>query len=354
MSAEGAGSARLHEVLDAIPDAIAVLGPGGTVELANRAMRELFAAFGVEAIGLAAVSPERPVRGRLELAAGRRKFVTSAAALGPSGRVVVTLRELGAERDGERLREDLFGLVSHELRTPLASIIGYLDLAREDAVGEQRGFLNVVDRNARRLLRLVDDLLFSAQVEVGQVPLTRTEFDLREPVQEAVEAARPRARARGIRLELEVDRSTLCPGDRDRVTQVVDNLIGNALKFTPPGGEVAVRLTTAGRDAIVEISDSGPGVPADEQAKLFERFYRAPEAVEQAVPGVGLGLSIVKAIVEAHRGRIGVRGNPSGGATFELALPVLGSVKEGAQLATGRSSRDSEPPSPCSTTRGGR
>jgi PAS domain-containing protein len=120
VSAEGAGSARLHEVLDAIPDAIAVLGPGGTVELANRAMRELFAAFGVEAIGLAAVSPERPVRGRLELAAGRRKFVTSAAALGPSGRVVVTLRELGAERDGERLREDLFGLVSHELRTPLA------------------------------------------------------------------------------------------------------------------------------------------------------------------------------------------------------------------------------------------
>jgi signal transduction histidine kinase len=245
-----------------------------------------------------------------------------------------------AAHDAELLHEELFAMVSHELRTPLASIIGYIDLAREGAVGTQRGYLDVVDRNARRLLRLVDDLLFSAQVEAGQIPLTAAEFDLVATLEEAVEAAVPRARARGIELELTPERSASCRGDRDRVSQVIDNLIANALKFTPPGGRVSVRLGQADSDAIVEISDSGPGIPLEEQSQLFERFYRSADAVEQSVPGVGLGLSIVKAIVEAHGGRIGVRGNEAGGATFELALPLRSGVCEGAQEA--RSSR-SEP-----------
>jgi signal transduction histidine kinase len=265
------------------------------------------------------------------------------------------LREVTDERGAARLQDELFGLVSHELRTPLASIIGYLDLAREGVFGEERGYLDVVDRNARRLLRLVDDLMFSAQVEAGQIPLASGEFDLLDALQEAVEAARPRASARGISLALEADGSTPCPGDRDRVSQVIDNLITNALKFTPPGGRVELRLATSESEATIEISDSGPGVPVDEQAKLFERFYRAPDAVEQAVPGLGLGLSIVKAIVEAHGGRIGVGGNDAGGATFVLALPRIGVVSENRQLASGRSLRepvDPDPPTRCGSASG--
>lgn len=251
-----------------------------------------------------------------------------------------------ASHDSERLRRELFAMVSHELRGPLGSIIGYLELARESAVGPQRGYLDVVDRNARRLLRLVDDLLFSAQVEAGQMPLTRTDFDLVKCLEETVEDAAPRARAGGTNLELVIERSAVCQGDRDRVRQVVDNLVANALKFTPPGGRVTVRLARAEREAVVQISDSGMGIPLEEQSQLFERFYRSADAVQKSIPGIGLGLSIVKAIVEAHGGRIGVRGNEAGGATFELALPLRAGVCEGVHEASGRSSRSEPDPRP--------
>jgi signal transduction histidine kinase len=346
--------ARLDELLDALPDAIGVTDGEGGLAFANAAMRELHRAFGADV--LAPTSPGHSAGDYLELGNGKRRFATRVSPFGADGANVIVLRETSGDEDTERLHDELFGLVSHELRTPLASIIGYLDLAREGTKGEQRSYLDVVDRNARRLLRLVDDLLFSAQVEAGQIPLTESEFDLVEPVHDAVEAARPRARARGIQLELAVDRSTLCLGDRDRVTQVVDNLIANALKFTPPGGSVSVRLTTAESDAIVEIADSGPGIAHAEQAKLFERFYRSPDAVDEGVPGTGLGLSIVKSIVEAHGGRIGVRGNQSGGATFVLALPARGAVRQETQLASGRPPSDrSDSPTPCDpATRRGR
>jgi signal transduction histidine kinase len=348
----------LVDVLEAMPDAVAVLDAEGRIEVANSAMRELCPQFGDEALRLNAAGQGAPVTDEIGLPGGEREFARYVAPLGaPEGaaRALVILREVTGERGAARLQDELFGLVSHELRTPLASIIGYLDLAREGVFGEERGYLDVVDRNARRLLRLVDDLLFSAQVEAGQMPLALGQFDLLYALQEAVEAARPRASARGIRLALAAGGSTLCAGDRDRVSQVIDNLITNALKFTPPGGQVALRLATTEGEATIEISDSGPGVPVDEQAKLFERFYRAPNAVEQAVPGLGLGLSIVKAIVDAHGGRIGVRGNDAGGATFVLALPRTGVVREDAQLASGRSSRDSaepDPPTRCESASG--
>jgi signal transduction histidine kinase len=348
----------LGDVLAAMPSAAAVLDAAGRIEVANSAMRELCVQFGDEALGLSPPGQAAPVADELGLADGERKFARYVSPLGPPGaaaRALVVLREVTRERGAARLQDELFGLVSHELRAPLASIIGYLDLAREGVFGAERGYLDVVDRNARRLLRIVDDLLFSAQVEAGQMPLAASQFDLLEALEEAVEAARPRASARGIRLALAADGSAVCPGDRDRVSQVIDNLITNALKFTPPGGEVALRLTTTDGEATIEISDSGPGVPLAEQAKLFERFYRAPNAVEQAVPGLGLGLSIVKAIVEAHGGRIGVGGNDAGGATFVLMLPRTGVVRENPQLARGRSSRepvDPDPPTRCESASG--
>jgi signal transduction histidine kinase len=345
----------LGAVLNAAPDPVALVDEHGRILLESRPMRELRSEAGsTEALGLLiGVESERGIDGadppdegttptELHLPTGQRVFSRRTAPVTNSdgdllGHLVV-LREITRERETERLREDLFGLVSHELRTPLTSIIGYLDLVLEPDGGlseERRQFLEVVDRNARRLLRLVEDLLFTAQAEAGRLPveLESGHVELRDVLSEAVEAARPRARTRGIDLERTHDDGgpAICRGDRDRLGQVVDNLIANALKFTPEGGRVTARLTTSATEATIEVSDSGPGVPADEHARLFERFYRSPHAIDQAVPGLGLGLSIVKSIVEAHGGRIGVRSHRSGGATFELALPLAGA--DAAQLA---------------------
>jgi PAS domain S-box-containing protein len=229
-----------------------------------------------------------------------------------------------AEAESERLKDEFFALVSHELRTPLTSIIGYLELVLEaDGVDAQsRQFLEVVDRNAARLLRLVGDLLFVAQVEAGKLSLDPAPVDLRAVCREAIETARPTAEAHGIDLSLAADALPQTVGDAGRLGQALDALVSNAIKFTPGGGRVQLSLRASGDAAVIEVSDTGVGIPAGEQQRLFDRFFRSQTAHEQAVPGVGLGLTIVSAIVDGHGGRIGVRSEEGRGSTFTVELPL--------------------------------
>jgi PAS domain S-box-containing protein len=229
-----------------------------------------------------------------------------------------------SEREAELLKDQFFALVSHELRTPLTSIIGYLELVLEDGEtlsSNQRRFLSVVDRNARRLLRLVGDLLFVAHVEAGRLALEMGDVDLPTLTREAVEAARPRAEAKHLALEATTQEIPPMAGDRDRLAQVLDNLVSNAVKFTPDGGSVSVRLDARDSEALIEVKDTGVGIPAAEQSRLYERFYRASTATERAIPGVGLGLTIAKAIVEAHGGELGFDSVEGRGTTFRVRLP---------------------------------
>src|SRR5215212_4749673 len=229
-----------------------------------------------------------------------------------------------SEREAELLKDQFFALVSHELRTPLTSIIGYLELVLEDGEAlspNQRRFLSVVDRNARRLLRLVGDLLFVAHVEAGRLALEMGQVDLPTLTREAVEAARPRAEAKRLALEATTHEIPPMAGDRDRLAQVLDNLVSNAVKFTPDGGSVSVRLDARDGEALIEIEDTGVGIPASEQSRLYERFYRASTATARAIPGVGLGLTIAKAIVEAHGGELGFDSVEGRGTTFRVRLP---------------------------------
>jgi signal transduction histidine kinase len=233
-------------------------------------------------------------------------------------------------RQSEEQMRHFVADASHELRTPLTSIVGYLELALEDDDASQldpqrRHFLEVVSRNADRLLRLVGDLLFAAQVEAGTLTLERDSVDLARLVRDAVEAAGPRAAAAGIELVMdEPGELWMARADRDRIGQMLDNLVVNALKFTPAGGTVAVRCSQVGDEARLSVSDTGVGIAPGDRERLFDRFFRARDATEQGVPGLGLGLTIVQAIVRGHDGDIAVDSAPGFGTTFRVTMPLRG------------------------------
>jgi PAS domain S-box-containing protein len=228
----------------------------------------------------------------------------------------------------DRMKDEFIALVSHELRTPLTSICGYLELLLQDDVmvelpETQLSWLEVIDRNAERLLRLVEDLLLTAQASAGNLALEQGELDIAAIIDQAVQASGPVAAARGIELTCSTESLPAANGDRLRIGQVIDNLVSNALKFTPAGGTVGVRAYSHASAVRIEVADTGMGISEDEQGQLFERFFRTARAQEEAIPGVGLGLSISKAIIEAHNGRISVRSLEGVGTTFFVDLPAI-------------------------------
>ncbi len=251
------------------------------------------------------------------------------------GRVVERRRaEVVLERQNEHLRQldslkdEFVGLVSHELRTPLTSIRGYLELVlddRDDLSEDHQKYLEVVQRNSKRLLQLVSDLLFVAQVDAGRLSVEHEEVDLATIAADSVQGAQPHATTQRVRVDLTADPAPLS-GDPARLSQLVDNLVSNAIKFTPAGGSVVVRTRVTERGVLLEVADSGIGIPADEQKHLFERFFRTSNARRAAIQGTGLGLVIVQAISEAHGGRVSVESEEGVGTTFRIEMPASGSV----------------------------
>jgi signal transduction histidine kinase len=231
-------------------------------------------------------------------------------------------------QESERAKDEFFALVSHELRTPLTSIIGYVQLVLDDeALGsDAQRFLEIVERNAQRLLRLVGDMLFVAQVEAGRLSLHHEPVVLHGVLADSLDAARPAAERLGVTLELVVEPGSgpdTVIGDRDRLAQALDNLISNALKFCARGDVVTVHRTRADGQAIVEVIDTGDGIPDIEQQQVFDRFHRSATAIDRGVPGAGLGLAVVKTVVEAHDGTVELHSAVGEGTTVRVALPTV-------------------------------
>lgn len=237
-----------------------------------------------------------------------------------------TLRDVTQQRELDRLKDDFVATVSHELRTPLTSMMGFLEMIREGEAGElndeQKRFLAIVYRSSERLQRLVGDLLFVARLDANGLQLQFGEAQLDEIVRDAVESSGALARSREVSLVAEIDSVPPVTGDKERLSQLVGNLVSNALKFTPAGGSVIARTFVDGGRAVVEIADTGIGIPLGEQSRLFQRFFRSSTATEQAIPGTGLGLVISRAIAEAHGGTIGVTSLPGEGTTFRVEIPL--------------------------------
>jgi signal transduction histidine kinase len=226
----------------------------------------------------------------------------------------------------EHAKSDFVSTVSHELRTPLTSMSGYLELLRDPDSGEltdtQDRMLEVIARNTRRLRDLIEDMLTLSRIEAGEYRCVLAAADLAQIVERAVASAAPAAARASVGLRADIRGPLPLRGDGPQLDRALANLLGNAIKFTPAEGVVTVRARQHLDEAVLVVSDTGMGVPAPEVPELFGRFYRASNAVRLAIPGAGLGLAIVRAIVENHHGSIDVDSTENVGTVVTVRLPA--------------------------------
>lgn len=226
-----------------------------------------------------------------------------------------------AEEDSQRRR--LFVGIAHELRTPLSVIQGTLEGILDRVVDPTPERIAALHSQAVLLKRLITDLRDLSLAQAGQLQLNRRTIDISGVVRETLEALAPLADERTIELRLEPSRSLpTIAADADRMRQVVQNLVENALRHTPPGGEVRVRLRDGNGDGVhLQVADTGSGIRPEDLPHIFEHFYRADESRARSSGGTGMGLAIVKSLVEAHGGHVSVESSPGAGSTFTVTLP---------------------------------
>jgi two-component system, OmpR family, phosphate regulon sensor histidine kinase PhoR len=258
-----------------------------------------------------------------------RSFAVTAAPVraeeSTSGAVMV-LHEITELRRLERARRDFVANISHEFKTPLTAIQGFAEtlLAGVAEPENQVRFLEIIRSNALRLGRLTDDLLRLSQIESGKVPLEMRAVNLCDIVGPCVETVRVNAAAKNLTIETEcAQNSAAIAGDVNALQEILQNLLDNAVRYTPAGGRVVVRAETKGPDVALSVADTGIGIPKASQERIFERFYRVDAARSREVGGTGLGLAITKHLVEAHGGRIEVDSEVGRGSTFTVLLPRI-------------------------------
>jgi PAS domain S-box-containing protein len=230
-----------------------------------------------------------------------------------------------ALREFDEAKTQFLATVSHELRTPLSSIVSFVELIKDGDDGlteDTADSLDVIKRNANRLLRLVGDLLLLSRIEAGSMPLELAPVSIRELVGQVGRAAAPGAAKQGVQIEVSAEDGPPVQADETRLQQVFDNLVSNAVKFTGPGGKVRIAASHDDTTWRIDIEDSGIGIPPAELDHIFDRFVRASNARTASLPGTGLGLSVVKATTELHGGRVEAASAVGSGTTFRVYLPV--------------------------------
>ncbi|GCD90402.1 cell wall metabolism sensor histidine kinase WalK [Nocardioides sp. LS1] len=227
--------------------------------------------------------------------------------------------------EANRVKSELVSTVSHELRTPLASINGYLEVLADEDLGaitdRQRRVIEVISRNGDRLASLVENLLTLARSDSGETGIDHTLLDLVEVVRESHRVLEPAAQAGQVSVRVVESAPSPVRGSRDELERLVINLVSNAIKFTPAGGEVSLQLTTTEDHVTLTVADTGVGIAAEDVPLVFDRFYRAQSATTNAVQGTGLGLAVVRTIVDHHAGHIELTSEPDAGTRVRVRLP---------------------------------
>ncbi|MET0825292.1 MAG: ATP-binding protein [Acidimicrobiales bacterium] len=339
------GRDRAGQILDALDDGVLLLDGAGRLLIANPAARSWFGlpddlrpglplkrVLGVpqvSALAEQAAEARAPVVGNLTLVFPEPRTLAlrafPLADRGPTGRIVVTMSDITQRRRLEVLRRDFVANASHELKTPVAAVRALAETlltALPDDPEAGRRFAERIGREAERLDLLTRDLLDLSRVERGALDVEPV--DLVGLVKEVVGGYADRAEERRIKLSTEVEPGVALRGDRAQLGLLLSNLIDNALRYTPAKGAVCVRLNAAESRAVLQVHDTGQGIPAGELSRVFERFYRVDKARTRQTGGTGLGLAIVRHVAEAHGGTVRVDSELGRGSTFTVALPVAG------------------------------
>jgi signal transduction histidine kinase len=240
---------------------------------------------------------------------------------------VIIYRDVTEEALASAAKEEFISVASHELRTPLSSIKTAVDLLARDGPADAARAAELVDiaqRNLARLIRLVDDLLDLSRLKSGRLSMERRPTAVNEVIGRALDTVRGFATSREVVIHTDVagHEAVVVLANADRLEQVLVNLLANAIKFSPPGGDVRVIVRTAGTMARLEVADQGPGIPADQLEAIFDKFYQIESAATRAHGGAGLGLAISRGIVEHLGGRVWSEKSPERGARFVVELPL--------------------------------
>ncbi len=346
---------RLDAILEYSADGVLLLDSGHRIVVFNRALAQLSGWSAVEALGrhhdevvrwarletdldfAGAVAGGWPlpsarllyVEGDLRRRSGGTVSVgiTYAPLFDREGRlvnIIANARDVTRFREADEIKSTFISVISHELKTPVALIKGYADtLLREDACWDletMREGLTVVVEEADRLNQLIDDLLDASRLQAGALPLEMDQVALDALAERVASRFRTQTQIHEIVIRFP-PRLPVVVGDPGRLEQVLNNLVSNAIKYSPDGGTIEISGRASPNEVIVTVSDQGAGIPFEEQPRIFERFFRGARERHQRTPGAGLGLYLAQAIVEAHGGRIWVESNPGEGAAFSFAIP---------------------------------
>lgn len=343
--AGAAGGGRSSEALQSLSEGVAVTDFEGRIDFANRAITALLGADSLDGLSiddlLEQVSPGKAAELR---AANREAEVVSEIALGAeenprtlrfaraplsgdsSAGHVWTVRDVTQQKLAEASRDQFIDTATHELRTPLANIRAYAEtLATCDLtdVEQQKDFCNTINTEATRLSRFVDDLLSISSLEVGSLGINRQNVDVRRLLEEAAEKVRPLMKQRSLAFEMQLsEKLGDAKLDKDKVSGLAVNLLGNAAKYTPEGGTVTLVAVRKDDELQIEVRDTGVGIAEQEQAKVFDKFFRSDNPDIQDAVGTGLGLALAREIARLHRGDLTLESTLGEGSTFTATLPI--------------------------------
>lgn len=343
---------RLRTILDAMAEAVMVTDASGHITLSNEVLADL---IGFDPEGKTAVEAirhpdfhrsiedaQQGFSGLLEIGldglgeSGRQTLRASVSPLRNHQGVVAVFHDVTAERAADRVRRDFVANAGHELRTPLTAIRGFAETLRDGAINDPesaKGFLEVILRHARRLQALVDDLADLSRFEGEELELALEPTDAGALLDEVVRGLEAKAQAKGLEVVRSgLEDAPLVLAESRALEQVLVNLVDNAIKYTPEGGEVRVEATPEGGDLFVEIANTGPGIPSKHLSRVFERFYRVDAGRSRELGGTGLGLSIVKHLTAKIGAEINVDSS-AGWTRFQLSIPLADSPKSDTRVS---------------------